>query len=1416
MTNAVPWEFSIDVGGTFTDCIARSPDGELRPIKVLSSGVTKGQIEDRQGTNRLVDPLRRNDAPDFWLGYDILFLDDQGETVLASKIVAFHRRLGVLEIATVLPDSIGPGIRYELSTGEEAPILAIRTALGLRRDQPIPNITVRLGTTRGTNALLTRRGARTIFVTTKGFADVLLIANQDRPRLFDLDIVKSEPLFADVLEIDERLDADGRALKAPAEAEVRCQLQSLNPQDSLAICLLHSFANSAHEELIERIARELGFTEISVSSRLAPLIKIVSRGDTTVMDGYLNPILRDYVGRLREQLRSRKSEVRIEDKYSEFRTPNFPLRLMTSAGGLIDADRFVGKDSILSGPAGGVIGFSRVAQQAGFTKAIGFDMGGTSTDIARFDGEYEYEFETKKAGVRIVAPMLAIETVAAGGGSICGFDGVKLIVGPQSAGSDPGPACYGRGGPLTVTDLNLWLGRIVPSRFPFPLDRSAVERRLAELNASVGEDADALADGLCRIANANMVRAIRRISVARGYDPAEYVLVCFGGAGAQHACDMAVSLGMKRVLIHPLASLLSAYGIGLADVRRFGERSVLKPYSAEQLVELDTLFAELERTARAEVADEGVAAERIQPAVKSLDLRYAGVEATIRVTHPLDGDYAAKYEELHRQLYGYAHAGRKLEITAARVEVVGLTAEPPSVSQPLVPRLPTPDDSQRAWFDGQFRDAPIFFREHLHPGDEITGPALISEPGSTIVVDLGWAVRLLERGELLVERPSARDGKDDRDQKKLLRSHHSPTHYSPLSTPSDPVLLEIFNNLFASIAEQMGVTLQKTSCSTNVKERLDFSCAIFDPDGNLVVNAPHIPVHLGAMSETVKRIIADNPGEFGSRRAEGGKQTNKAHSDFRPPTSALVFVTNDPYRGGSHLPDVTIVTPVRDPATNELIFFTASRAHHAEIGGILPGSMPPFSKNLGEEGVLIRNFKLVDAGVSREDELRQLLLSGPHPTRAINDNLADIRAQVAANNIGVRLLSELVEKQSLDVVQAYMRHIQVAAATKMRLALAALPDGRYERIDHLDDGSPIQATITIAGDSATVDFTGTGPVLTSNLNANRAIVTAAVMYVFRCLINEDIPLNGGVLEPISIIVPECLLNPPEHSDPSQSAAVVGGNVETSQRVVDVLLGALGLAAASQGTMNNLTFGDATFGYYETICGGSGATANAHGADAVHTHMTNTRLTDVEVIERRYPVRVHEFSIRKGSGGAGQHHGGDGIVRKLEFLRPLNVSLLTERRGPFPPFGLNGGQPGSLGRNTLTKADTKEPVELGGKAQLTIATGDLLTIETPGGGGYGSPNAMTSRNSRGLADQMGDTGFDSPHDSSGKVEGRNKSGAHSGARGDANAILADDDAGLALIVEAWPMLSADVRREMLDLVRGDRPAIASSVGKAVSR
>jgi 5-oxoprolinase (ATP-hydrolysing) len=913
--------------------------------------------------------------------------------------------------------------------------------------------------------------------------------------------------------------------------------------------------------------------------------------------------------------------------------------------------------------------------------------------------------------------------MAAGGGSICGFDGVKLVVGPASAGANPGPACYGRGGPLTVTDVNLLLGRIVPERFPLPLDRSAVERHLTRLCSEIALAPGGrryspveLAEGFVQIANANMVRAIRNISVARGYDPRDYVLVTFGGAGGQHACAMARELGVNQVLSHPWSGLLSAYGIGLADIRRFGQRAVLRPWSREQLAALEPGFLELERQAHGEVLAEGVHPHDIGVPSRSLDLRYQGVETTINVSSPPDGDYAARYAELHQQLYGYQHRGRGIEIVAARVEVVGRTPDPPDVAAHCTPRKPAPSGRTTAWFDGEACPTGVYYRDDLRPGDEFAGPAIVCEPTSTLVVEPGFSASILARGEILLT-----------DQGNASRR--------AVSTEADPVMLEIFNNLFASIAEQMGLTLQNTSFSTNVKERLDFSCAIFSPTGDLVVNAPHIPVHLGAMSETVKRVIADNP-------------------HIRP---GDVFVTNDPYRGGSHLPDLTVITPVHDEQTGALLFFTASRAHHAEIGGIVPGSMPPFSRNLGEEGVLIRNFRLVDAGRLREDEFRELLLSGPYPTRSVRDNLADVSAQVAANKTGVSRLRELVERYSLPVVQAYMGHIQAAAERKMRLALRAIQDGTYRCTDHLDGGSPIVVAITITGDRAVVDFTGTGPVLAPpverpgaatplggyNLNANRAIVSAAVLYVLRCLIKEDIPLNSGVLAPVDIVLPECLLNPPEHDEPAQCAAIVGGNVETSQRVVDVLLGALGVAAASQGTMNNLTFGDETFGYYETICGGSGATRDSDGADAVHTHMTNTRLTDPEVIERRYPVRVLEFSIRRGSGGgrgasqASQvspaqavaaggrireavcHCGGDGVTRKFEFLRPLRVSVLSERRGPYPPFGLDGGPAGALGKNTFERAGSGQMENLGGKVQLAVAPGDVLTIATPGGGAFAS-------------------------------------------------------------------------------------------------
>lgn len=1263
------WEFWIDVGGTFTDCIARSPDDELRTCKTLSSGATKGELLDLSPERTsFCDPLRQHEPADFWSGYNLTLTDcpDRSWTV-----TAYDADSGRIYLDQSLPPDLTPGVPYELRSHESAPLIAIRKLLGLSLKEDIPAVTVKLGTTRGTNALLERKGARVAFVTTKGFGDVLLIGNQNRPKLFELNIRKPEPLAEHVVEIDERLSADGDILSEPNPRDIKQQLQEVWDFGirSLAICLLHAWKNPIHEQLVQKIAQAVGFKEISVSSKLSPLIKIVSRGDTTAMDAYLSPIIREYLLDIQSSLGAEST-----------------LKLMTSAGGLVDADRFVGKDSILSGPAGGVVGYARVAELAGFEKAIGFDMGGTSTDVSRYDGTYEREYETEKGGVRVVAPMLAIETVAAGGGSICQFDGVKLAVGPESSGADPGPACYGRGGPLSVTDLNVALGRVPADQFPFPINRLAVTRQLEEMCAKIAEsplgkayEPLELAEGFLRIANENMVRAIRKISVARGYDPAEHVLVSFGGAGGQHACAIARALGIPKILLHPYAGILSAYGIGLADVRRFREQSIFRELNSDTLESLQSTFAELAKQATDDVIADGIPAAQISHTVESLDLRYVGAETTLNVARPEDGDYQSAFEQRHREIYGYLHQSRPLEVTAARVEVVGSLPHPAQTTTDPVPRTPNPDRTVETTFEGEALETAIFQRQQLHPGDTIEGPAIICEEISTVVIEPGFRATVDPGYCLIIENRC-------RDQKVSL------------STDVDPVMLEIFNNLFASIAEQMGGTLQQTSFSTNVKERLDFSCAVFSPSGDLVVNAPHIPVHLGAMSETVKGVLADNP-------------------DLAP---GDVIVTNDPYRGGSHLPDVTVVTPVHDSKTKELLFLTASRAHHSEIGGIVPGSMPPFSKNLAEEGVLIQNFKLVDAGQSREEDLRKLLLSGQYPSRSVDSNLRDISAQVAANQLGVRLLQDLVDRYTLAVVQAYMGHIQQAATEKMRMSLVRIPDGTYTRTDHLDDASPITVTIQVEGETARVDFTGTGSVLATNLNANPAIVNAAVLYVMRCLINEDIPLNSGVLEPVTIVLPECLLNPPRHEDPADCAAIVGGNVETSQRAVDVLLGAMNLAAASQGTMNNFTFGDESFGYYETICGGAGATSENGGADAVHTHMTNTRLTDVEVIEQRYPVRLKQFAIRRASGGAGKHRGGDGIIREIEFLKKLEVSLLTERRGDFAPFGVDGGEPGQIGQNLFTVAGTSSSQKLDGKAQIKVSAGDVLRIETPGGGGFGVP------------------------------------------------------------------------------------------------
>ena len=1295
-----PWQFWIDVGGTFTDCMAIAPDGELRQFKTLSSGVTKGTGADL-ANGAIVDQPRIADPDDFWVGAEIRLFSASAELLHVTTVSAFDAVSGRLTLAHGTATTGADVETYELDLHVSAPVLAIRWLLRLHPDAECPPVRVRFGTTRGTNALLTRTGARTALITTKGFADVPLIGNQDRPDLFDLDIKKPEPLFSQIFEVDERLTADGTVLRAlKTEKEALCLGDAgllIGDFDSVAICLMNAYRNPVHEERLEQLIRQSGFHEVSRSSEVSPLIRFVPRCDTTVLDAYLNPVLRTYLNQIQGHL------------------PGSDIQVMTSAGGLVGSHNFRGRDCILSGPAGGVVGFAKVAFDEGFPNAIGFDMGGTSTDVARFDGHFEVENETTKAGVRIMTPVLAIETVAAGGGSVCGYDGVRLYVGPDSAGADPGPACYGADGPLTVTDLNVFLGRVLPPYFPFRLNVHAVESRLTQLRsemaatgaASPGSSLHQLAEGLLKIADDNMVQAIRRVSVAKGYNPADHVLVSFGGAGGQHACSIARSLGIKKILIHPFAGILSAYGMGQADVRAIRQASILQPLTDESLRDLDSIRQAFAAQTRAEVMAQGAAQDQIQNATLSLELRYRNTDSSLWIAAQPDADFRVQFECDHRRLFGYIRPEKEIEIASIRVETVGRSgnvswSHVPNVSKPRDTRTQEPETATTFWNDAEYA-AVVHHRDDLQPGMHITGPAIICEPTSTIWLEPRCNAMVTTSGTVLIEVGEDATGR---------RAAEASTDGTP-----DPVLLEVFNNQFVSIAEQMGETLRRTSTSTNVRERLDFSCALFDADGRLVVNAPHVPVHLGAMGETVRAIIDDHP--------------NMHHGD--------VFVTNDPYRGGSHLPDVTVVTPVfvRDPDRSDQLtgvsagrakndsashcpaFFVANRAHHAEIGGIVPGSMPPFSTNLAEEGVLIRSRKLVDRGESCEEEIQQLFAAGPFPSRAIHDNLADLAAQAASNECGVQLLQSLVRRHSVGTVLGYMQHIQNAAAKKMRLCLSRLEDRTYNFEDRLDDGAKVCVAIRLNGDEATVDFTGTSGVHPGNLNANRAITTAAVLYSFRCLLNEDVPLNAGVLEPLTIVIPEGLLNPPVGTSPENSPAIVGGNVETSQRIVDVLLGALGIAAASQGTMNNLTFGDDTFGYYETICGGAGATPTAHGADAIHTHMTNTRLTDPEVLEQRYPVRLRKFEIRHGSGGQGEHHGGNGIVREIEFQKMLQVSMLSQRRESNPPFGLRGGGSGRCGRNSLLKTSVSDGQDLGGAFHTTVSPGDVIRIETPGGGGFGA-------------------------------------------------------------------------------------------------
>ncbi|MFJ8108425.1 hydantoinase B/oxoprolinase family protein [Streptomyces sp. NPDC096132] len=1204
------WQFWVDRGGTFTDIVARRPDGRLLTHKLLSD-----------------NPARYADAA----------------------------------------------------------VAGVRALLADSRD---PVEAVRMGTTVATNALLERTGERTLLVITRGFRDALRIAYQNRPRIFARRIELPELLYERVVEVDERIAADGTALRAPDLDALAAPLREAYDDGirAVAVVCMHSHLHPAHEEAVGQLAARIGFPQISLSSEVSPLMKLVPRGDTAVVDAYLSPVLRRYVRHVADELHGVR------------------LMFMQSNGGLAEANQFRGKDAILSGPAGGIVGMARMSQLAGFDRVIGFDMGGTSTDVSHFAGEYERVFTTQIAGVRLRAPMLDIHTVAAGGGSVLRFDGSRYRVGPDSAGADPGPACYRAGGPLAVTDANVMLGRIQPAHFPEvfgpegdqPLDAALVRDRFSALARGIrertGDDRtpEQVAEGFLQIAVANIANAVKRISVQKGHDVTRYALTTFGGAGGQHACMVADSLGIRTVLVPPMAGVLSALGIGLADTTAMREQSVEAPLETAALPGILKTADDLESAARAELRAEDVPDDRVR-ITRRAQLRYDGTDTTLTVELTEPAAMRRAFEERHRATYSFT-LDRPIVVEALSVEATGIT-QPPDLSAlaPYEGRAAAPE-TVRLHTGGAWRDVPLHRREDLPPGESVTGPAIITEASATTVVDSGWEAATTDDGHLVMERTAI-------------------TQSSDLATEVDPVLLEVFNNLFMSIAEQMGARLESTAQSVNIKERLDFSCALFDPDGNLVANAPHIPVHLGSMGTSVKEVIR--------RRGAG----------MRPGDT---YAVNDPYHGGTHLPDVTVITPVfdtrRDDDTEsdggrdgesdggsdgEILFYVASRGHHAEIGGIAPGSMPADSRTIEEEGVLFDNWLLAENGRFREGETLRLLTEAPYPSRNPRTNLADLRAQIAANQKGVDEVARMIGNFGLDVVQAYMRHVQDNAEEAVRRVIDALDDGEYGY--ETDSGAVIRVHVRVDREnrSATVDFTGTSPQLTTNFNAPYSVVNAAVLYVFRTLVADDIPLNDGCLRPLRIVVPRGSLLAPE-----PPAAVVAGNVETSQAITGALYAALGVQAEGSGTMNNVTFGNERHQYYETVASGSGAGDGFPGAGVVQTHMTNSRLTDPEVLEWRLPVQLDEFAVRYGSGGAGQWPGGDGAVRRIRFHEPMTVSTLSQHRR-VPPYGMAGGAPGALGANRVERADGTV-VELAGSDSVEVGPGDVLVVETPGGGGYGPP------------------------------------------------------------------------------------------------
>jgi 5-oxoprolinase (ATP-hydrolysing) len=1255
------WSIWVDTGGTFTDGVAVDPDGSLRRVKILSTSALRGTVQSCPSPGCLEIAESWSAPPGLLRGLRFGLLDrEHGE----RRVERYDPLRRLIELCAPLDPPPAAGAAFELLSDEEAPLLAARLLTGTPSGKPLPPSRMRLGTTLGTNALLERRGVSVALFITRGFGDLLLIGTQQRPDLFRLDVQKPEPLYDAVVEVDERLGATGEVLRPLDVDSLRPQAASLLERGIrvAAVALMHSYLTRDHERLLRDRLLEWGFGHVSCSHELAPRIKLLARARTSVVDAYLAPVVRTYLERIAASL------------------PSGGLLVMTSAGGLLDPASFRPKDSLLSGPAGGVVGAAGAGRRSGLARLISFDMGGTSTDVARFDGDYEYRYEHRVGEAELAAPALAIETVAAGGGSICWLDGERLRVGPQSAGARPGPACYGAGGPLTLTDVNLLLGRLDPRRFEIPIRAEPARGRLEELRCELasltGEQPppEELLQGLLAIADETMADAIRRISLRRGFDPAEHALVAFGGAGGQHACGIAARLDMRRIVVPADAALLSALGLGAAVVERFVERQVLEPLD-RTVTRIPRLLDELAREASRAVEAAGVPRAEVEVRRRILHLRFVGQDATLAVEWKPGLPVAEAFRTSYRELFGHHPERRAVELESVRVVASSRGTRAGGDGSPSEPLRPEPCSRARTHFEGGWRETPAFDRDSLRPGSRIDGPALVLERHSATVIEPGWRAEVDHGGAVVLERRSRRASVEERQRPEAVR-------------------LELFTQRFYTLVKEMGERLERTAVSTNVKERLDFSCALLDPRGELIVNAPHIPVHLGALGlcvRTIREHLSLGPGD--------------------------VVLTNHPAFGGSHLPDVTVVTPVFS-WREALIGYVASRAHHAEIGGIRPGSMPPAATRLAEEGVVLPPVLLVRGGRTQWKSIRRRLESAPHPTRAIEDNLADLRAAVAANHAGAEALRKLARVHGDETLLQYMSRLEALAARRIGEALARIPDGDYEAIEPLDDGSPIRARIEIRGARARIDFGGTADRHPGNLNATPAIVQSAVLYVLRLLLREPLPLNEGLLRAVTIDLPRGLLNPEFPEDPLLAPAVVGGNVETSQRLVDTLLKALRLAACSQGTMNNLLFGGPGYGYYETLGGGCGAGPGYHGASAVHSHMTNTRITDPEVLEHRYPVRVERFAVRHGSGGAGRFRGGDGLVREIRFLQPASVSVLSQHRR-VAPYGLEGGRPGACGGQRLLRRDGTV-LELEAIDACEAEPGDRLVVETPGGGGYGTP------------------------------------------------------------------------------------------------